>query len=47
MSPRVWRPSDADTRNDSETGKRAVRILKILQVLQMLGFVVWGSVFIL
>jgi hypothetical protein len=47
MDLRTWRPADADTRNYSPPGKRALRIFKVLQALQMLGFVVWGFVFVL
>jgi hypothetical protein len=47
MDLRVWRFSDADSRNYSEPGKRVLRMFRALQGVQVVGFVLWGAVFIL
>lgn len=44
---RVWQRQDADPHNYTDHGKQLLRIMKMLQVLQVLGFLIWGSIFIL
>lgn len=43
----VWQRQDADPRNYTQHGKKLLRVMKLLQIIQVIGFLVWGAIFII